>query len=90
MERMIFRCRACGLELTEPLAPLPGLDLLSEADGTDYLPPGFYFLAPAPEEDGGYYTDAEGQFCINPREARNHTPPPGSQTPERLLWTGWV
>jgi hypothetical protein len=70
-DRVVFRCSACELALTKPLARLDDLSRLSEKDGEDHVPQGFYLVAPDPGEDGGYYSEAAGQFLINLRDLRN-------------------
>jgi hypothetical protein len=71
MECVIFSCAHCGLPLTEPLSSLPDLSSLSEEDGKDHLPAGYYLVAPPPDEEGGYYTEATGQYLVNRKDVRN-------------------
>ncbi|MFJ6266551.1 hypothetical protein [Lysinibacillus xylanilyticus] len=37
-------CKACNLEISEPLAELKDLNLINENDGQDYIPRGFYLI----------------------------------------------
>lgn len=71
MEHVIFSCAHCGLPLTEPLVLLHDLSLLSEEDGKDHLPIGYYLVAPAPDEKRGYYTETTGQYLVNRKDVHN-------------------
>ena len=72
MKTASFRCAACGLLLTQPLQLLTDTTLLSEEDGTDYVPNGFYMA----ETDEGYYTTGAGNYVVNLKSLQNTKPHP--------------
>ncbi len=66
MEKTIFRCSTCRLPLTSPLSRLNSTTCLVAQDGQDYVPAGFFVI-----EDGSYYTQATGQYLLNPNNLVN-------------------
>lgn len=65
MDKVLFLCKSCTALLTKPLDILIDAALLCERDNTDHVPLGFYWIAPEPDQDGGFYTEAAGRFLIN-------------------------
>jgi hypothetical protein len=65
---MRISCKKCETTLSKDVAPITSYDVLSEEDGSDYVPEGFAF-----QEDGGYWTGHKDCWCINKRDAINLT-----------------
>lgn len=65
-EEMQIYCKQCGTLLTQPLNPIPPDIELSEADGTDYVPLGYAVF-----EDGSFWTQHRGCWCVNKKDVRN-------------------
>ncbi|RKD94078.1 hypothetical protein [Marinifilum flexuosum] len=59
-------CKKCNVELTNELVELSDRELLTEDDGKDFLPKGYYFVS-----DGGYFTASEGKIIINLKDLIN-------------------
>src|ERR1700735_5278426 len=59
-------CTKCGTVLTVPLLEFIDDSMLSEKEGSDYIPRGYYVMS-----DGGLFTNTEGQFIVNLKDAVN-------------------
>jgi hypothetical protein len=68
---VLFQCRICGLPLTQPLTRLDDPSRLCEEDEKAHVPRGFYWVAPDPADDGGYYTEAAGDLLVNLEDVTN-------------------
>ena len=67
---MIVKCKKCDISLTKNLVEFPDKSKLSEMDGEDYIPKGFYTIS-----EGDYYSNTEGKIIINKTDlinAQNH------------------
>ena len=69
MPQTVFKCVACNVTLTVPLSELDARSLLSNTDGVDYLPRGFYVVC-----DDDYYSLAQGQYLVNLKDLVNTKP----------------
>ncbi|MCB2379432.1 hypothetical protein LGH70_17670 [Hymenobacter sp. BT635] len=59
-------CRKCKIPLTNDLLELPNRALISEEEGEDYIPQGFFVIS-----DGSYFTNSANQLIINVRDMLN-------------------
>ena len=66
MPQTIFKCAVCNIDLTVPLAELYDRSRLSDDDGTDHLPCGFYSVG-----DDEYYSFADGLYLVNLKDLVN-------------------
>lgn len=69
----VFVSRKSGVVITRPLAQLVSRELISEKDGTDYIPAGYYITL-----DDSFFFGVAGKYAINLKDIirkRNHTEP---------------
>ena len=60
-------CKACNLEISEPLTELKDLNLINVNDGQDYIPRGFYCI----QEEDTAYGIVKGSIIINIKDLIN-------------------
>lgn len=59
-------CKACNLEISEPLSELKDLNLINKNDGQDYIPRGFYLI-----QEETAYEIIKGSIIINIKDIIN-------------------
>ncbi|MGE8037995.1 hypothetical protein B1B04_24460 [Lysinibacillus sp. KCTC 33748] len=59
-------CKACHLEISEPLTELKDMNLINENDGQDYIPRGFYLI-----QEETAYEILKGSIIINIKDLIN-------------------
>ena len=75
-------CKACNLEISEPLLELKDLNLINKKDGQDYIPRGFYLI----QEETAYEL-LKGSIIINKKDLINSNRHSDSSRIKWLLWS---
>ncbi len=65
-DKLKLICKACNLELSEPLSELKDLNLINKNDGQDYIPKGFYLI-----QEETAYEILKGSIIINIKDLIN-------------------
>ena len=59
-------CKTCNIELSNELIKLTDLDQISEEDGKEFLPKGYFLVS-----DGEYFTGSDHKLIINLKDLIN-------------------